>query len=55
MEELLSDSAIYQAERKNELTTQLKLQASLKDKVEENEMLWLELAEQIEDIMASTN
>ncbi len=53
VEALLSDSDIYQAERKNELTTQLKLQANLKDKVEENEMLWLELAEQIEDIMAS--
>jgi len=55
VEALLSDSEIYQAERKNELTTQLKLQANLKEKVEENEMLWLELAEQIEDIMASTN
>jgi ATP-binding cassette subfamily F protein 3 len=54
VEALLSDSDLYQAERKNELTTQLKLQASLKDKVEENEMLWLELAEQIEEIMAST-
>lgn len=55
VEALLSDSDIYQAERKNELTSQLKLQASLKDKVEENEMLWLELAEQIEDIIASTS
>ena len=55
VEALLSDSAIYQAERKNELTTQLKLQANLKEKIDENEMLWLELAEQIEDIMASTN
>jgi len=50
VEALLSDSDIYQAERKSELTVQLKLQASLKGKVEENEMLWLELAEQIEDI-----
>lgn len=55
VEALLSDSDIYQAERKSELTTQLKLQANLKEKVEDNEMLWLELAEQIEDIMASTN
>jgi ATP-binding cassette subfamily F protein 3 len=47
---LLSDSDIYQAGRKSELTIQLKLQASLKDKIEENEMLWLELAEQIEEI-----
>ncbi|MDX2368679.1 MAG: ATP-binding cassette domain-containing protein [Colwellia sp.] len=50
VEALLSDSDIYQAERKSELTIQLKLQASLKGKVEENEMLWLELAEKIEDI-----
>ena len=52
VEALLSDSDIYQSERKNELTTQLKLQASLKDKVEEHEMLWLELAEQIEEIQS---
>jgi len=52
VEALLSDSDIYQSERKNELTTQLKLQASLKDKVEEHEMLWLELAEQIEGIQS---
>ncbi|HCH69312.1 MAG TPA: ABC transporter ATP-binding protein, partial [Colwellia sp.] len=50
VEALLSDSDIYQAECKSELTIQLKLQASLKNKVEENEMLWLELAEQIEEI-----
>lgn len=50
VEALLSESDIYQAERKSELTIQLKLQASLKGKVEENEMLWLELAEQIEEI-----
>lgn len=53
VEALLSDSDIYQAERKSELTIQLKLQASLKNKVEENEMLWLELAEQIEEIQTS--
>ncbi len=55
VEALLSDSDIYQSDRKNDLTEQLKLQGSLKDKLEENEMLWLELAEQIEDIMASLN
>jgi len=53
VESILSDSEIYQSERKNELTTQLKLQASLKDNIEENEMLWLEIAEKIEEIMAS--
>ena len=55
VETLLSDSDIYQNENKNELTKQLKRQGCLKDKLEENEMLWLELAEQIEDIMASLN
>lgn len=52
VEALLSDSDIYQAERKSELTTQLKLQANLKSDIEENEMLWLELAEEIEAIQA---
>ena len=55
VEALLSDSDIYQAERKSELTVQLKLQASLKNKVEENEMEWLELAEKIEDILTSAS
>jgi ATP-binding cassette subfamily F protein 3 len=55
IEALLSDSDIYQSERKNELTTQLKLQASLKEKIEENEMHWLELAEEIEDILTSAS
>ena len=54
VETILSDSDIYQNERKNELTTQLKLQASLKDSIEESEMLWLELAEEIETIMSSS-
>jgi len=52
VEASLSDSDIYQAERKTELTKQLKRQASLKSNIEENEMLWLELAEKIEDIMS---
>jgi ATP-binding cassette subfamily F protein 3 len=53
VEALLSDSDIYQTERKKELTTQLKLQANLKDNIEEHEMLWLEIAEKIEEIMSS--
>ena len=48
---LLSDNDIYQAEHKNELTKLLKQQANLKNQIEENEMLWLELAEQIEEIL----
>jgi len=52
VEAILGDSDIYQSERKNELTTQLKLQANLKSDIEEHEMEWLDLAEQIEDIMS---
>jgi ATP-binding cassette subfamily F protein 3 len=55
IEALLSDSDIYQSERKSELTIQLKLQASLKEKIEDNEMHWLELAEEIEDILTSAS
>ena len=54
VETLLSDSEIYQAERKTELTTQLKLQANLKGQIEEHELLWLEIAEQIEEVLASS-
>ncbi|TPH15229.1 ATP-binding cassette domain-containing protein [Litorilituus lipolyticus] len=53
VEAMLSESDIYQAERKAELTDKLKEQASLKEKIEENEMIWLELAEQIEEIMSA--
>lgn len=53
VEAILSESDIYQAERKAELTDKLKEQASLKEKIEENEMIWLELAEQIEEIMSA--
>ena len=55
IEALLSDSDIYQAERKTELTDLLKKQANLKNDIEENEMLWLELAEQIEEMMSVTD
>ncbi|MGL1956009.1 MAG: ATP-binding cassette domain-containing protein [Colwellia sp.] len=55
IEALLADSDIYQAARKTELTTQLKLQASVKDNIEESEMLWLEIAEKIEEIMIPTD
>lgn len=55
LEALLSDSDIYQAERKAELTDLLKKQAKLKGDIEENEMLWLELAEQIEEMMSATD
>ncbi|WP_019029542.1 ATP-binding cassette domain-containing protein [Colwellia piezophila] len=55
IEALLSDSDIYQADRKVELTDLLKKQARLKNDIEENEMEWLELAEQIEEMMSVQN
>jgi len=55
VEALLSDSDIYQAERKTELTTLLKTQAKLKGDIEDNEMEWLELAERIEEMMSVTD
>ena len=55
VEALLSDSEIYQSERKAELTDLLKKQGNLKSDIEENEMLWLELAEQIEEMMSVTD
>ena len=54
VEEILGDSEIYQAEFKTRLTQLLKQQAKLKDDIEENEMHWLELEEQIEEIMSQT-
>ena len=55
VEALLSDSDIYQAENKTELTDLLKKQAKLASDIEENEMLWLELAEQIEEMMSTSD
>ncbi|MEW6995306.1 ATP-binding cassette domain-containing protein [Colwelliaceae bacterium MEBiC 14330] len=55
VEALLADSDIYQAEHKSELTELLKSQGCLKSDIEENEMLWFELAEQIEEIMSVDN
>ncbi len=47
---ILSDSDIYLSEHKAKLTTQLKLQAQLKNDIDESEMLWFELSEEIEEI-----
>ena len=55
VEEVLGDSEIYQAEFKTRLTELLKQQAQLKNDIEENEMHWLELEEQIEEIMSQTS
>ena len=54
VEAQLADSDIYQAEHKRKLTELLKHQAKLKQTLEENEMLWLDLEEQIEEIMSQT-
>ena len=51
VETILGDSSIYQSENKARLTGHLKQQGKLKDDIENHEMEWLELAEQIEDIM----
>ena len=52
VEAQLADSDIYQAEHKVQLTTLLKQQAKLKQDIEEHEMQWLDLEEQIEAIMS---
>jgi len=51
VEAILSESEIYQAEHKDRLTKLLKQQAMLKSNIEETEMHWLEIEEEIESIM----
>jgi ATP-binding cassette, subfamily F, member 3 len=53
LENILSDSEIYQAEHKSKLTTLLKQQASLTADIAEAEMHWIEIEEQIEEIMTT--
>ncbi|NUF49649.1 ABC transporter ATP-binding protein [Gilliamella sp. ESL0250] len=48
IEEQLSDPAIYDASKKNELTTLLLEQSQLKNRLEETELQWLELQQQLE-------
>ncbi|NQZ80477.1 MAG: ATP-binding cassette domain-containing protein [Colwellia sp.] len=52
VEKVLGDSDIYQAEHKVRLTELLKQQATLKAKIEESEMQWLDIEEQIEEVMS---
>lgn len=52
IETALADTEIYQAEHKSRLAELIKQQAKLKQDIEENEMHWLELEEQIEEIMS---
>jgi ATP-binding cassette subfamily F protein 3 len=51
LEQRLNDTEMYQAANKEHLTSILKEQAKLKQNIEESEMHWLELEEQIEQIM----
>ena len=48
----LADTEVYQAEHKAKLTELLKRQAQLTQALEANEMQWLDLEEQIEEIMS---
>jgi ATP-binding cassette subfamily F protein 3 len=52
VEAKLADSDIYQAEHKAKLTELLKRQAKLTQDLEANEIQWLDLEEQIEEIMS---
>jgi ATP-binding cassette subfamily F protein 3 len=52
IEKVLADTEIYQAEHKARLSSLLKQQGALKQDIDENEMHWLDLEEQIEEIMS---
>lgn len=52
VEQVLADSEIYQEQHRSQLAERLKQQAKLKQQIEENEVHWLELEEQIEEIMS---
>ena len=52
VESVLADPDIYQAEHKARLSELIKKQANLKSEIEENEMQWLDLEEQIEAVMS---
>lgn len=54
VEASLADSDIYQSEHKSKLTDLIKQQAQLKKDIEENEMHWLEIEEEIEEMMSNT-
>jgi len=52
IENQLGDSSLYEQENKMTLTTLLKEQGEVKDKLEEAEMLWMEAQEQIEALQS---
>ena len=53
LEELLATSEIYEAENKAQLTETLAKQISAKQKVEEIELEWLEMQEELEGMLNS--
>lgn len=55
IEQSLSDSTIYEAEKKAELTKLLQQQVTVKSTQEEFEMTWLELQEQLEEMTTIFN
>ncbi len=55
VEQALSDSAIYEPEKKAELTKLLQQQVSLKSAQEEHEMNWLEQQERLEEMTTRFN
>ncbi len=54
IEQTLSSNEIYQAENKAQLTMLLKKQATLKQTIDDLEMQWLDLEEQIDKIMQAS-
>ncbi|WP_409440324.1 ABC transporter ATP-binding protein [Psychromonas sp. GE-S-Ul-11] len=52
IEQLLSESELYEQENKKKLTDLLKEQGEVKDLLEENEMLWMDAQEQIETLQS---
>lgn len=55
VEAILADGDIYQSDDKAELSRLLKLQAQLSDDIAEYEMQWLDLEEQIDEIMSNAD
>ena len=55
VEALLADSEIYQSEHKKRLTELLKQQAQLVQDIEVAEIEWMEVEEQIEEIMSQVS
>ena len=49
-ETALSDSSIYEAENKARMNEQLKLQGDAKSDLEDVEVAWMELQEQLEEM-----